>query len=293
MRIGEMDKLIVTVAVTGSVTPTDKTPKIPVTPKEIADSAVECYREGASIAHIHVRDPLTKKPSMNLSLYAEVVDLIKNQCDMIINLTTGIGARIVMTEEEKEEAGEGLFTTPERRTDHIVQLKPEMCSLDVGTMNFGTWIFANPYPVVREMAAIVRDAGVKPELEVFDVGHVEIARRLIKEGLVQLPAHFQCCMGVSGGVPATPKNLLHMMETIPEGSTWSVLGVGAAQFPMASLAMVLGGHVRVGFEDNLYLSKGVLAENNAQFVRKVAEMARMLDRELASPDEVREILGLG
>lgn len=288
-----MDKLIVTVAVTGSVTPTDKTPKIPVTPMEIADSAVECYREGASIAHIHVRDPLTKKPSMNLSLYAEVVDLIKNQCDMIINLTTGIGARIVMTEEEKEEAGEGLFTTPERRTDHIVQLKPEMCSLDVGTMNFGTWIFANPYPVVREMAAIVRDAGVKPELEVFDVGHVEIARRLIKEGLVQLPAHFQCCMGVSGGVPATPKNLLHMMETIPEGSTWSVLGVGAAQFPMASLAMVLGGHVRVGFEDNLYLSKGVLAENNAQFVRKVAEMARMLDRELASPDEVREILGLG
>jgi len=288
-----MDKPIVTVAVTGSVTPTDKTPKIPVTPKEIADSAVECYREGASIAHIHVRDPLTKKPSMNLSLYAEVVDLIKNQCDMIINLTTGIGARIVMTQEEKEEAGEGLFTTPERRTDHIVQLKPEMCSLDVGTMNFGTWIFANPYPVVREMAAIVRDAGVKPELEVFDVGHVEIARRLIKEGLVQLPAHFQCCMGVSGGVPATPKNLLHMMETIPEGSTWSVLGVGAAQFPMASLAMVLGGHVRVGFEDNLYLSKGVLAENNAQFVRKVAEMARMLDRELASPDEVREILGLG
>jgi uncharacterized protein (DUF849 family) len=288
-----MDKPIVTVAVTGSVTPTDKTPKIPVTPKEIADSAVECYREGASIAHIHVRDPLTKKPSMNLSLYAEVVNLIKNQCDMIINLTTGIGARIVMTQEEKEEAGEGLFTTPERRTDHIVQLKPEMCSLDVGTMNFGTWIFANPYPVVREMAAIVRDAGVKPELEVFDVGHVEIARRLIKEGLVQLPAHFQCCMGVSGGVPATPKNLLHMMETIPEGSTWSVLGVGAAQFPMASLAMVLGGHVRVGFEDNLYLSKGVLAENNAQFVRKVAEMARMLDRELASPDEVREILGLG
>ena len=293
MRMGEMDKLIVTVAVTGSVTPTDKTPKIPVTPKEIADSAVECYREGASIAHIHVRDPLTKKPSMSLSLYAEVVDLIKNQCDMIINLTTGIGARIVMTEEEKEEAGEGLFTTPQRRTDHIVQLKPEMCSLDVGTMNFGTWIFANPYPVVREMAAIVRDAGVKPELEVFDVGHVEIARRLIKEGLVQLPAHFQCCMGVSGGVPATPKNLLHMMETIPEGSTWSVLGVGAVQFSMANLAMVLGGHVRVGFEDNLYLSKGVLAENNAQFVRKVAEMARMLDRELASPDEVREILGLG
>jgi len=288
-----MDKLIVTVAVTGSVTPTDKTPTIPVTPKEIADSAIECCRAGASIVHIHVRNPKTKKPSMKCSLYAEVVDLIKNQCDIIINLTTGIGARIVMTEKEKEEAGEGLFTTPQRRTEHIVQLKPEMCSLDVGTMNFGTWIFANPYPVVREMAAIVRDAGVKPELEVFDVGHVEIARRLIKEGLVQLPAHFQCCMGVSGGVPATPKNLLHMMETIPEGSTWSVLGVGAAQFPMASLAMVLGGHVRVGFEDNLYLSKGVLAENNAQFVRKVAEMARMLDRELASPDEVREILGLG
>ena len=293
MRSGRMDKLIVTVAVTGSVTPTDKTPNIPVTPKEIADSAIECHREGASIVHIHVRSPKTKKPSMKCSLYAEVVDHIRRECDMILNLTTGIGARIVMTEEEKEEAGEALFTTPQRRTEHIVQLKPEMCSLDVGTMNFGTWIFANPYPVVREMAAIVRDAGVKPELEVFDVGHVEIARRLIKEGLVHLPAHFQCCMGVPGGVPATPKNLLHMVETIPEGSTWSVLGLGAAQFPMASLAMVLGGHVRVGFEDNLYLSKGVLAESNAQFVRKVAEMARMLERELASPDEAREILGLG
>ena len=293
MRSGRMDKLIVTVAVTGSVTPTDKTPNIPVTPKEIADSAIGCHREGASIVHIHVWNPKTKKPSMKCSLYAEVVDHIRRECDMILNLTTGIGARIVMTEEEKEEAGEALFTTPQRRTEHIVQLKPEMCSLDVGTMNFGTWIFANPYPVVREMAAIVRDAGVKPELEVFDVGHVEIARRLIKEGLVQLPAHFQCCMGVPGGVPATPKNLLHMVETIPEGSTWSVLGLGAAQFPMASLAMVLGGHVRVGFEDNLYLSKGVLAESNAQFVRKVAEMARMLERELASHDEAREILGLG
>jgi len=293
MRSGRMDKLIVTVAVTGSVTPTDKTPNIPVTPKEIADSAIGCHREGASIVHIHVWNPKTKKPSMKCSLYAEVVDHIRRECDMILNLTTGIGARIVMTEEEKEEAGEALFTTPQRRTEHIVQLKPEMCSLDVGTMNFGTWIFANPYPVVREMAAIVRDAGVKPELEVFDVGHVEIARRLIKEGLVHLPAHFQCCMGVPGGVPATPKNLLHMVETIPEGSTWSVLGLGAAQFPMASLAMVLGGHVRVGFEDNLYLSKGVLAESNAQFVRKVAEMARMLERELASPDEAREILGLG
>ena len=287
-----MDKLIVTVAVTGSVTPTNKIPSIPVTPEEIADSAVECYREGASIAHIHVRDPETKKPSMNCSLYAAVVDHIRRQCNMIINLTTGIGARIVMTEEEREEAGEGLFATPERRTEHIVQLKPEMCSLNVGTMNFGNWIFANPYPVVQKMAAIIRDAGVKPEIEVFDVGHIEIAQRLIKEGLVPLPVHFQCCMGVAGGVPATPKNLLHLVETIPSGSTWSVMGAGASQFPMATLAMVLGGHVRVGFEDNLYISKGVFAESNAQFVRKVAEMARVLERELANPDETREILGI-
>lgn len=288
-----MDKLIITVAVTGSVTPTHKTPNIPITPKEITDSAIECYREGASIVHIHVRDPKTKKPSMRCCLYAEVVDHIKGQCDMMINLTTGIGARIVMTEEEKEEAGEGLFTTPERRTEHIVQLKPEMCSLDVGTMNFGSWIFANPYPVVREMAAIIRDAGVKPEIEVFDIGHVEIAQRLIKEGLAQLPVHFQFCMGVAGGVAATPKNLLHLVETIPGGSTWSVMGVGVSQLPMVTLAMVLGGHVRVGFEDNLYISKGVLAESNAQFVKKAAEMARMLDRELANPDEAREILGIG
>ncbi|NIM97959.1 MAG: 3-keto-5-aminohexanoate cleavage protein [candidate division Zixibacteria bacterium] len=288
-----MDKLIVTAAVTGSVTPTDKTPHIPVTPKEIADEAIACYHEGASVAHIHVRDPKTKKPSMKSALYAEVVDRIKSECNMIINLTTGMGARIVMTEKEKEEAGEALFTTPERRTEHIVLLSPEMCSLDVGTMNFGSWIFANPFPVIEKMAAIIRDAGVKPEIEIFDTGHVDIAEKLISKGLIRQPAHYQFCMGVTGGLSATPKNLLHLVETIPEKSTWSVLGVGASQFPMVTLAMALGGHVRVGFEDNLYISKGILAKSNTEFVKKVAEAARMFGRQLANPDEARAILDVG
>jgi uncharacterized protein (DUF849 family) len=287
-----MGKLIITAAVTGTFDTKDKQVNLPVTPQEIAQAAIECYQEGASIVHVHVRDPKTRKPSMELSYYRDVLETVQDKCDMIVNLTTGIGARIVFTAEEKKQAGDGLYTTPERRTQHVAELKPEMCSLDVGTINFHRWIMANTLPDVEQMARIILKAGTKPELEIFDSGHIDIARNLIEKGLVKEPAHFQLCLGVSGGISATPQNLFHLRENVPSGSTWSVLGIGAAQFPMTTLGIVLGGHIRVGFEDNLYISKGVLAKTNAEQVRKAVMIARSLDREIATPEETRQILGL-
>lgn len=287
-----MEKLIITVAVTGSFDTKEKQVNLPVTPQEIVQAAIECYQEGASVVHVHVRDPETRKPSMELSLYREVLETIQNHCGMIVNLTTGIGARIVFTAEEKEQAGDSLYTTPERRTRHVAELKPEMCSLDIGTINFHRWIMANTFPDVERMAEIILKSGAKPELEIFDTGHIDIARHMVEMNLITGNPHFQLCMGIPGGISATPKNLLHLKESLPLGSTWSVLGVGAAQFPMITLGIVLGGHIRVGFEDNLYISKRVLAKSNAEEVRKAVMIARALDREIATPSEAREILGL-
>jgi uncharacterized protein (DUF849 family) len=211
---------------------------------------------------------------------------------MIVNLTAGVGGRVVFSEEDKELAGEGLYTTPERRVQHVVELKPEMCSLDVGTISFHRWIFANILPDVERMAELILKTGTKPELEIFDAGHIDIARYLIEKGLVRGNPHFQLCMGIPGGISATPKNFFHLKESLPSGSTWSVLGVGAAQFPMITLGIVLGGHIRVGFEDNLFISKGVLAKNNAEQVKKAVSIARALDREIATPKEARQILGI-
>jgi uncharacterized protein (DUF849 family) len=287
-----MGKVIITAAVTGSFDSKEKQTNLPVTPQEIAQAAIECYQEGAAIVHVHVRDPKTRKPSMEVSYYREVFETVRSKCDMIVNLTTGIGGRIVFTEKEKQQAGDSLYTNPERRTQHIPELKPEMCSLDIGTINFNRWIMANTFPDVERMAEIILEAGSKPELEIFDTGHIDIARRLIDKGLIKGDPHFQLCLGITGGISATPKNLFHLKETLPQGSTWSVLGVGPAQFPMITLGIVLGGHIRVGFEDNLYISKGVLAKSNAEQVRKAITIAQALDREIATPKEARQILGL-
>jgi len=288
-----MEKLIITAAVTGSFDSKERQTNLPVTPEEIAQAAIECYYEGASIVHVHVRDPKTRKPSMELSYYREVFETIRNKCDMIVNLTTGIGGRIVFTPEEKEQAGESLYTTPERRTQHVAELKPEMCSLDVGSMNFSRWVMANSLPDVERMAEIILKAGTKPELEIFDTGHIDISRHLIEKGLVKGRPHFQICMGIIGGISATPRNLLYLKESLPLDSTWSVLGVGPAQFPTITLGILLGGHIRVGLEDNLYISKGVLAKSNAEQVRKAVLIARTLDREIATAKDARQILGLG
>lgn len=286
-----MDKVIVTVAVTGSQPTRDMNPNLPITPKEIADSALDCFNEGAAIVHVHVRDPNTGARSMAPELYEEVVERVRAKSGMIINLTTGPGGQMIMGPDNKK-AEASIMEPPEIRVRHVLKLKPEMCSLDVGSSNFGAMVFVNAQPVIDRMAEMIKSAGVKPEIEIFEVGQVSIGERLMKLGLVDKSAHFQLCMGTTGGIPATPKNATLMAEALPQGVTWSIFGVGRTQFPMAAMGVMLGGHVRVGMEDNLYISKGVLAKSNAQLVQRAAEIIRSLGKQVASVEEARKALSL-
>jgi 3-keto-5-aminohexanoate cleavage enzyme len=273
-----MDKLIITAAVVGSRPTKAMNPAVPYTPEEIAREAVACWRAGAAVAHVHVRDPGTGAPSMDLSLFKQVVDRIRSESDMLLNLTTS-GLHL-----------EGDDTSEERLAP--LSLNTELCSFDVGSFNFRDRVFINPPTWGLLAAERMRAASVKPEIEVFDVGHIGQARDLIEQGLIQAPPYFQLCMGVGWGIGATPENLQFMHSKLPPGSVWSVLGVGRAQAEMISLAARMGGHVRVGFEDNLYLEKGVLASSSAQFVERAVEMGRELGRAAASPADARQILGL-
>ena len=287
------EKIVITVAVTGSLGDKSKHPALPVSPKEIATSALESCAAGASVAHIHVRDPVTSEPSMAVELYQEVVERIREQSNMVINLTTGAGARIIPDDSNPVGLGPGTtWSSPEKRTEHVVKLKPELCSLDIGSMNFGPRVFANVVPHVEAMAKHIKEAGVKPELEVFDMGQIEIGRSLIEKGLVESPPVFQLCLGIQWGIPATTKNMLMMKEALPPDAIWAGFGIGPASFPMVAQSALLGGNVRVGFEDNYYLSRGTHAESNAQLVEKAVSILRVLDREPASPREARETLGL-
>lgn len=286
-----MDKVIITVAVTGSRPTREMNPNLPITPEEIADSAIESFNEGASIVHIHVRHPETGLPSMETGLYEKAVERIKAKCDMIINLSTGAGGRLSVGPDGQPDMKKSALTSPERRVEHVLKLKPELCSLDIGTMNFGNGVFVNVQHVVDRMAEMIRDAGVKPEVEVFEVGHIQTANRLLSLGLVENPAHFQLCMGTPAGIAATPKNAIHFSECLPPGHTWSVFGVGRTQFPMVAMGVLLDGHVRVGFEDNLFIKKGQLAKSNAELVKRTVDIIRDLNKDVASVDEARKILG--
>jgi len=253
-------------------------PAVPYTPAEIAQDVVECCGAGAAIAHIHVRDPETGRPDFRIDLFREVMDRIRGECDIIINLTTS-----------------GLFLSGPNLTEKRLQpvtLRPEICSLDVGSVNFADRVFVNPPEWGRTAAKRMQEHGVKPEIEVFDVGHIGQARSLIEQGLVDEPALLQLCMGVKWGIPATAENLLFMQSKLPADAHWSVLGVGRAQLPMIALGVLLGGSIRVGFEDNLYLRQGVLAGSNAQLVEMAADLVRTLEREPATPNEARQILGI-
>ncbi|GIV67932.1 3-keto-5-aminohexanoate cleavage protein [Caldilinea sp.] len=273
-----MNKVIVTVAVNGSRPTKAMNPAVPYTPAEIADAAVEAHRAGAAIAHIHVRDPESGTPSSRLELFAEVLDRIRSRCDMLVNLTTS-----------------GLHVTGQDALEQRlapVQLRPDLCSLDIGSLNFRDRLFANPPEFGEEAARRMQAAGVKPEIEVFDVGHIDQALDLIGRGLIEPPPYFQLCMGVKWGIPATPENLLFMRSKLPADAQWSVLGVGAAQWTMVAMGVLLGGHVRVGFEDNLHLRKGVLARSNAELVEQAVRIAQALQREVATPAEARAMLHL-
>ena len=273
-----MNKTIITVAVCGSVPTKEMNPAVPYTPKEIADSAIDSYKAGATIAHIHVRDPETGVPTSDISLFSEVVDRIRNSCDMIINLTTsGINLK-----------GENVI---EQRLEPV-KLLPEICSFDIGSMNFQHRPFINSPEWGRLAAKRMREYGIKPEIEVFDMGHIRQAKHWLKEGLIDDPPYFQLCMGAGWGIEATPENLLVMKNALPPGVVWSVLGVGRMQLPMITMAMLSGGHVRVGFEDNIYLRRGELLKSNAQIVEVAANIIQQLQGEVANTNEAREILGL-
>jgi uncharacterized protein (DUF849 family) len=287
-----MSKVIVTVAVTGSMPTREQNPNLPITPEEIANAAYECYNEGAAIVHVHVRDPKTGKRSMAFEPYAEVVERLRAKCNMIINLTTGPGGQLTIGPDNQPRLEQSFMASPEKRVEHVLKLKPEMCSLDIGSSNAGFGVFVNAEVVIDKMAELIKQSGVKPEVEIFDVGHIQIANRLMRLGLLEKNAHFQLCMGTRMGVPATPKDAVHLGESLPPGATWSIFGVGASQIPMVAMGVLLGGHVRVGFEDNLYLRKGQLAKSNAELVIHTMGIIKSLNKEAASVEEAKKILSL-
>ena len=295
-REGEaMEKrTILTCAVTGNLVTREQNPALPVTPEEIATASLEAAEAGAAVVHIHVRDPQTARPSMELDHYREVVTRIRAvRPDLVINLTTGPGGRFAPSDDDPSVAGPGTtLVRPERRVEHVAALRPDICSLDLNTMFFGSAVVMNTPRNIRIMAEIIRKAGVMPELEVFDSGDIQLAHQLLKEGVLATPALFQIVLGVRYGFTATPETLAYAQRLLPPGCHWAAFGIGRMAFPMVAQAFLLGGHVRVGLEDNVYLEKGVLAPSNAALVTKAAEIVRLLGGSLATPDEARAILGL-
>lgn len=272
------EKIIITVAITGSRPTKEMNPAVPYSPEEIIEASVNCYKVGASIAHIHVRDPKTGKSDFKIELFRQILEGIREHCDMLINLTTS-----------------GLFLEGPDVIDQRlkpVDLKPDLCSLDIGSLNFQDRVFINPPQWAEKAAKYMQEKGVKPEIEIFDVGHIYQAIDLVEKGLIDNPPYFQLCMGTKWGIPASPENLLFMKNKLPKNALWSVLGVGKDQLPMITMGILLGGNIRVGFEDNIYISKGKLASSNAQMVEMAVDLSQRLGREIANPSETRKILNL-
>lgn len=271
------DPLIITVAPTGSASQWQTTPHLPIAPAEIAEEAIGAYELGASVAHIHVRDPKTKAPWPNIELYREVMTRIRDKCDMVIQLSTGGGGPYGISFEQRMCA---------------LELAPESASLNVATMTFGDGVFMNPPDAVEKAARLMVEKGIRPEIECYDVGHIDLAVRLKEKGLLNDPFRISLVLGVKGGIPATADNLMHMRRCLPSGCRWNTIAIGRSQFPLLTVGMLLGGDVRTGMEDNIYLAKGVLAKSNGELVSKVVRIAKELGKEIATPTEARRILAL-
>ncbi|WP_425446200.1 3-keto-5-aminohexanoate cleavage protein [Dethiothermospora halolimnae] len=269
-----MEKLIITAALTGAEVTREQQPNLPLSPEEIAEAAYEAYKAGASIVHVHARDK-DGNPTQDYEVYKEIKEKIEEKCPVIFQPSTG-GA---------------TWHTPEERLQPV-KLSPEMATLSCGTCNFGPDVFMNSQEYIDEFATEMKTMGVKPEIEVFERGMINNAKRLVKKGLVDAPIHFDFVMGVPGAITGEIRDLLYMVESIPEGSTWTVAGIGRYELPLATTAIMLGGHVRVGFEDNIYYKKGELAKSNAQLVERISRLAEELGREVATPEEARKILGI-
>jgi uncharacterized protein (DUF849 family) len=291
---GPVEKIIITCAVTGSLTTPDQTPHLPITPEEIADAALGAAEAGAAIVHIHVRDPASGKPSMEIGYYRDVVERIRaRNKDLILNLTTGPGGRFVPSPDDPRVAAPGTtLVVPEKRVEHIALLKPEICTLDLNTMNSGGQVVINTPGNVRRMAKAIREAGVMPELELFDSGDIALMHDLMKEGTLSGPTLCSLVLGVAYGFQPSPETVLYARNLLPEDAVFTTIGIGRQAFPMVAQSYLAGGHARVGLEDAVYLAKGVLASSNAVMVEKARRMIEELGGQIATPREAREIIGL-
>jgi len=288
-------EVIVSCAVTGAGDTVGKSPHIPVTPEEVANAAIEAAKAGAAIAHIHVRDPETGKGSRDPELFKEAVDRIRSSdTDVVINLTSGMGGDWTPSEEDPSMPGPGTdMIGPLERLAHVKELLPEICSLDCGTLNFGDGneIYIATPPYLRKMAELTKEWGVKPELEVFELGHLRFAKQMIAEGLIDEPPMFQICLGIPWGADHSVDMLKVMKDELPGGVVWGGFGISRMQMPIAAAAIAMGGNVRVGLEDNIYLERGVPA-TNAQLVEKIIGIIDRMGARAVTPAEARKKLGL-
>ncbi|WP_249870452.1 3-keto-5-aminohexanoate cleavage protein [Oceanobacillus saliphilus] len=288
-----MKKVLLTAAVTGAGDTSDKSSYVPVTPKEIADSAIASARAGATVAHIHARDPKTGGISHDIEHYREIVDRIRDsETDVVINITAGGGGDFIPSLDTPAKGGTGTWIqTPEERHRPVGELLPEMCTLDCGSINFGNMIYMSPTDWLEQQAKLIQESGVKPEMECFDTGHLSYAKHLVNQGLIDGDPMFQFCLGIPWGAEADIETMLYMKNRLPENATWSAFGIGRMQLPIALQTALLGGNVRVGLEDNLYLEKGVLASNEA-LVDKTVNMLGQNGIDIMTPEEAREQYGL-
>lgn len=300
-----MEKLIITVAITGGSSPQGN-PYLPKTPKEQIQATIDAWNAGASIVHIHGRNPYTGESDHTAEFLGEAISGIKNKCDIIVNCTTGGTAHRVdgdwLYREIPKESVKGRFSVIYKLCQDT-STKPDLASFNAGSPVIDIYsqskdefllkfVMVHSFPDMVYGAKLLKECGVKPELECYDIGMVNNCNFLKSIGVLDTPLYFQCVMGVLGQIPATVENLISMVRNIPRGSPWSVCAIGLNEWPMITAGILLGGNIRVGFEDNIYLSKGVAAKSNAEMVEKAVRIARELDREIATPDEAREILHL-
>jgi uncharacterized protein (DUF849 family) len=286
-------KVIISCAVTGAGDTVGKHPAIPVTPRQIADSALEAHAAGAAIVHLHVRDPATGNAARDPALYREAVAAIRaSAADVVINLTAGMGGDFFFNSANPASGGPGTdMAGAAERVKHVEELLPEICTLDCGSLNFGDGAFLATADVLREMARRIQAAGVKPEIECFELGHVWLAKQLIAEGLIDAPPLFQLCLGIPWGAEATTETMLAMRNHLPAGANWAGFAIGRMQMPFVAQAALLGGNVRVGLEDNIWLDRGVPASNGS-LVTRAREIVERMGASVATAAEARTTLGL-
>jgi uncharacterized protein (DUF849 family) len=289
-----LPKVFITCAVTGNLTTPAQTSHLPITPKEIADAAISAAEDGAAVAHIHVREPETGAPSMRLDLYEEVVARIRSSnAELIINLTTGPGGRFAPSDEDPKIAGPGTtLLPPEQRVEHIAALQPDICTLDLNTMNSGGQVVINTPGSIRRMAKSICQAGVKPEIELFDSGDIALLHDLVRDGTLATPLMTSIVMGVRYGFQPSPETVLYARNLLPANATFTAVGIGRAAFSTVALSYLTGGNVRIGLEDSVYLERGLLAQSNAALVAKTRRIVEDLGGQIATAAETRVMLGL-